>query len=1087
MAQVADLNDPNAEGGGGVGAVRRVALVCYGAWMAFLAVAIYALPRWHIVLWSAIGLSSAAAVGVGVVIHRPRRRGPWLLVAAALVTFSAGDTTYDVLTGVMGQENPFPSAADVLYLAMYPLLAAGLLGFVRCRTARRDRASLLDALILTAGLTLLSWVFLIVPYVVDAELTVLEKATSIAYPLGDVLILAILARLLAGAGARARAVGLLGVGGAGLLVADVLYGLIQLNGSWSTGSAVDLGWIAFYAACGGAALHPSMTLLTQPIAGIPGEGGSRRLALLALVSLIAPAVLLKEAATGTVDDGAIIAVLSAVMFLLVLSRLGGVVARHREALARERGLREASAALVSAADVEDVAAAVRTAVTQLLPADTYHRVIVVVSDAEGLRPVAPDHGWRLRGPAASWPAWAEALETRTVRLRATRELGPALGEDLAGLAATLLCPLVLDDRPAGDPLVGFVVVGADEPTLVALQDPLQVLASQAALAFERVALNGEVNRRNSEIYFRTLVQNASDVIVIVDDDDRVRYASPSAETVFELDRLADTAVGDLVHPHDRDRVEATLRQIRAGLAPDHHDDWRILRFDGSCIEVDVTYRNLRADETVRGLVLTLRDVTERRQLERELTHRAFHDSLTGLANRVLFQDRVEHAVARGRRDGKVVGVLFLDLDDFKVVNDTMGHGSGDELLGAVARRLTDVLRPHDTAARLGGDEFAALIEDAASPTEVEEIAERIVLALLAPFTLDSGSVSGGASIGLATTAEATSAEELLRHADLALYAAKTAGKGQWRRYRAVLHTAMLERLELRAALEQAVADGAFTLRYQPIVRLDTDELVGFEALVRWRHPKQGLIPPNQFIGVAEESGVIVPLGNWVLQQALTEVADWQVRPGQPQPYVSVNVSARQFRAHGFVEGVRNALAASGIAPGSLMLEITESLLIRDDQQVAAGLVALHELGVQIAIDDFGTGYSSLSYLQQFPIDVLKIDKSFIDHITASPKQTVLVEAIIRLAGTLDLRVIAEGIEDPAQRDLLARMHCPLGQGYLFARPLSAAEAARRLLAGPYLAAVPAPVLAPVPTTLACLVNAGTLPDHAELSGEEAHG
>jgi diguanylate cyclase (GGDEF)-like protein/PAS domain S-box-containing protein len=1066
-----------------VGGLRRARMVlaCYGIWMAVLTAALYSLPRWHIVLWSAIGLSSAAAVGVGVIIRRPRRRGPWLLLAAALVTFSAGDTTYDVLTSVMGQDNPFPSAADVLYLAMYPLLAAGLLGFIRSRTARRDRASLLDALILTAGLTLLSWVFLIVPYVRDSELTVLEKATSIAYPLGDVLILAILTRLLAGAGTRARAVDLLGVGTAGLLVADVLYGLIQLNGSWSTGSAVDLGWVAFYAACGAAALHPSMAQLTRPISGHPGEGGSRRLALLALVSLIAPAVLLKEAATGTVDDGIIIAVLSAVMFLLVLSRLGGVVGRYREAVARERGLREASAAFVSAADVEDVAAAVRTAVAQLLPADTGHRVIVVVSDAEGLRPVAPDRGWRLRGRPASWPAWAEALGTRTVRLRATRELGPALGEDLAGLAATLLCPLVLDDRPAGDPLVGFVVVGADESTLVALQDPLQVLASQAALAFERVALNREVNRRNSEIYFRTLVQNASDVILIVDDDDRVRYASPSAETVFDLDRLTDVAVGDLVHPSDRDRVQATLQQIRAGLARDHNDDWRILRSDGSCIEVEVSYRNLRADETVRGLVLTLRDVTERRKLERELTHRAFHDSLTGLANRVLFQDRVEHAIARGRRDGGVVGVLFLDLDDFKVVNDTMGHSSGDELLVAVARRLTDVLRPHDTAARLGGDEFAALIEDAASPAEVEEIAERIVAALVAPFTLGSGSVGGGASVGVATTAEATGgAEELLRHADLALYAAKTAGKGQWRRYRAVLHTAMLERLELRSALEQAVADGAFTLRYQPIVQLDSSELVGFEALVRWQHPKHGLIPPNQFVGVAEESGVIVPLGNWVLQQALADLADWGVRPGQPQPYMSVNVSARQFRAHGFVDGVRRALESSGISPRSLMLEITESLLLRDDQQVAAGLVALHELGVQIAIDDFGTGYSSLSYLQQFPIDVLKIDKSFIDYITASAKQTALVEAIIRLAGTLDLRVIAEGIEDPAQRDLLTSMQCPYGQGYLFARPLTAAEATRRLAAGPPRAAVPSP------PTLA-LVNARTPSGYVQMSGEEAHG
>jgi diguanylate cyclase (GGDEF)-like protein/PAS domain S-box-containing protein len=1049
--------------------------------MTLLAVAVYAFPGWHTVLWSAIGLSSAAAVVVGVVTARPRRRGPWLLLAAALVTFSAGDTTYDLLTGVMGQDNPFPSAADVFYLVTYPLLAAGLLGFIRCRTARGDRTSLLDALIVTAGLTLLSWVFLIVPYVRNTDLTVLEKATSVAYPLGDVLILAILVRLLAGAGRRTRTIDLLGVGTAGLLVADVLYGLIQINGSWQTGTAVDLGWVLFYAAWGGAALHPSMRQLTQPMSGRPSEGGSRRLALLALMSLIAPAVLLEEWATGSVHDAPIIAVLSGVMFLLVLSRLAGVAARYRQAVARERGLREASATLVSAADGEDVAAAVRTAVSQLLPSDVDHRVILVVSDGDELRPVGPDSGWRLRDTTGFLSTWAEALGTRAVGLLPTGDLGAALAAELAGLDATLICPLALGDRPSGDPLVGFVLVSADEFTLAALQDPLQVLASQAALALERVALTAEVNRRNSETYFRTLVQNASDVIVILDDDDRVRYASPSAETIFDPDRLADLPLDEFVHPQDRGRVQAALRQIRAGQARDHSDDWRILRSDGSSIEVEVTCRNLREDRTVHGLVLTLRDVTERRQLERQLTHRAFHDSLTGLANRVLFQDRVEHAVARAGRDGTVVGVLFLDLDDFKVVNDTLGHGSGDELLVAVAQRLTGVLRPHDTAARLGGDEFAALIEGATSPAEVEEVAERIVTALATQFTVDRGPVGGGVSVGVATSVEAADAEELLRHADLALYAAKAAGKGQWRRYQATLHTAIVERMELRAALEQAVAEGAFTLRYQPIVHLGSGELAGFEALVRWQHPKHGLISPDQFIDVAEESGLIVPLGSWVLEQALVDAAGWQPRPGQQRPYVSVNVSARQFRAGGFVDVVRAALARSAVTPELLMLEITESLLLRDDHQVFADLAALHDLDVKIAIDDFGTGYSSLSYLQQFPIDVLKIDKSFIDDTPGSAKQTALVEAIIRLAGTLDLQVIAEGIEHPAQRDVLARMGCPLGQGYLFARPLTAADAAWRLLHWPHRAAVSSP------SSVAHLFAAGVQPEYAESSGKEAHG
>ncbi|MBD0324363.1 MAG: EAL domain-containing protein, partial [Aldersonia sp.] len=471
----------------------------------------------------------------------------------------------------------------------------------------------------------------------------------------------------------------------------------------------------------------------------------------------------------------------------------------------------------------------------------------------------------------------------------------------------------------------------------------------------------------------------------------------------------------------------------------------VLRSDGRRIEVEVTCRNLRDDRTVGGLVLTLRDVTERRQLERELTHRAFHDSLTGLANRVLFKDRVDHALSRARRDERVAGVLFMDLDDFKVVNDTMGHAVGDELLIAVAQRLSGLLREYDTAARLGGDEFAILIEDANHPADIERVAAAVIDAFAEPFALSNAIISGAASIGVATIAEAADAEELLRHADLALYTAKGAGKAQWRRYQAILHTAMIERLELRTALDQAIVDRAFTLRYQPIIELVSGDVVGFEALVRWKHPTRGVIPPAHFIEVAEDSGLIVPLGNWVLEHALADAADWlRSTPSQPWEYVTVNVSAQQFRVPSFVADVRHALTNAGIPAKMLVLEITESLLLRNDEQVFADLQELRELGVKIAIDDFGTGYSSLSYLRQLPIDILKIDKSFIDDMIGSDQQTAVVNAIVRLAETLDLRVVAEGIEEAAHRDLLARIGCQFGQGYLFARPMRADDAARWL-------------------------------------------
>jgi diguanylate cyclase (GGDEF)-like protein/PAS domain S-box-containing protein len=994
----------------------------FGVWVGLLTVAFYAWPAGQMYVWAGIGVCSAAAIVVGMVVHRPRRRLPWVLLAAVVLLFCAGDTTYNVLTDVLGQDNPFPSLADVFYLSMYPLLAAALLLFVRYRSGGRDRGSLLDALTLTAGIALLSWIFLIVPYVHDPGLNLLEKLTSIAYPLCDVLCLATLARLLTASTRRAVSVTVLAVGSASLLITDVFYGLIQLNGSWQVGGPTDAGWAVFYAACGVAALHPSMTHLTRPADAAATEVTGRRLILLTSASLIAPAVLFGE---KTVANTKVIAVLCAVMFLLVLSRLSGVVKTHRQAVARERGLRRAAAALVAAADVDEVTAAVRTAVAQLLPERADHAVALTIARAGQSIDRRKD-----------WPGH------RNAHLVATADLDPAVAVDLAGFPQALCCPLTLDDRPTGGPLAGTLHVAAPGWALRTLQGALEVLSSQAALALERITLADEVHRRNSEAYFRTLILNTADVILILDADDRIRYASPSAAAVLGSDALTGMPFAAIIDPVDRGRVGQMLAQMRDGLPRLEGTDVRAMGPDQESISVEIACRDLRAEPTVAGLVLTLRDVTERRRLEHELTHQAFHDALTGLANRVLFSDRVEHALTRGQRDGTLVGVLFIDLDDFKLVNDSLGHAAGDQLLVAAAQRITGALRAHDTAARLGGDEFAALIEDVDHPAEVEEIAGRVLNALAQPFLIHGEQISGVASIGITTSAEAGTAEDLLRQADLALYEAKGAGKGRWRRYQADLHTAMMQRLELRAALEQAVQQDQLVLQFQPILDLPTGHAVGFEALVRWQHPQRGMIAPAEFIELAEDTGLIVPVGAWVLRQALATAAQWRhtLPDDHALPYMAVNVSARQFRVPDFVDTVRQAIADSGLPPHTLLLEITESLLLKEDERVWTDLAELREIGVRIAIDDFGTGYSSLSYLRHMPIDILKIDKSFIDDMTSSAQQLALVAAIVRLADTLDLRVVAEGIETPAQADTLIRIGCPYAQGYLFSRPIDAADA-----------------------------------------------
>jgi diguanylate cyclase (GGDEF)-like protein/PAS domain S-box-containing protein len=979
---------------------------CFAVWMALLTVAFYLWPGMHMLWWGAIGLSSTAGVVAGVLVHKPRRRWPWLLLATAVATFGLGDLGYNVLTDVLGLQNPFPSVCDVLYLAMYPLVAGGLLGFVRSRTGRNNRDSLLDAATLTIGLALLSWIFLIDPYVRSDELTLLQKLVTVGYPLGDVLTLAVFARLITGGVRRTGSINLLGLGTAGLLVADVVYGLVQLNGSWHVGGPTDLGWVLCYFGWAAAALHPSMVELTEPTRSAAPDLGVRRIAVLGAASLIAPGVLVVEASLGAVRDAAVIAVCSGVMFVLVLTRLAGVMGNHRQSMARERELREATTTLVSAADAGEAMSAVSTALARLLPEGTPHTVALIRIDPDEKLP-----------------------EPGLVRVSG---LAPDVRARLREFSSALRHPLGVEHD--------MLYLGAPTEALQALQATFEVLASQAGMALERITLSAEVNRRNSEAYFRTLIHNTSDVILIVDENDVIQYASPSAGPVFGEERLAGYELWEFVAGDERARLAELLAQVRTGVHEHDMIDVGAERVDGTGLLVEIDCRDLRDDTTVGGLVLTVRDVTERRRLEEQLIRQAFHDSLTGLANRVLFQDRVEQSVARADRDNSLVGVLFIDLDDFKIVNDTLGHAVGDALLQAVGARIGAELRPTDTVARLGGDEFAALIETE-SMGELELAAGRIVMALAQPFNVAGDTVNGISSVGLSTTLDARTAEELMRQADLALYVAKGAGKGQWRRYQSDLHTAVLERLELRAALDQAVKEHQFVLQYQPIVDLETRTPLGFEALVRWNHPTRGMIAPGHFIEVAEESGLIVPMGRMVLQQALNTAGRWQrsTAPGALR-YISVNVSARQFRMPGFVEEVRQMLEASGVEAGTLLLEITESLLLRNDDQVRSDLDALRAMGIRLAIDDFGTGYSSLSYLQHMPIDVLKIDKSFIDDMLSSAQQRAVVTAIVQLAQTFNLSVVAEGVEDAGQCEALRQIGCPYGQGYLFARPLSEPDA-----------------------------------------------
>jgi diguanylate cyclase (GGDEF)-like protein/PAS domain S-box-containing protein len=1004
------------------------------AWVTLL-VAIYcAFPGQRVAVWALIGLSGTAAIVAGVAINRPAGRAPWLLLAGAGLLLAVGQVSFLAARGGPGAAALHRGAVG---LAAYPLAVAGLLGFLRWHGPGQNRRGLLDGLILGTGLGLAGWLYLVLPYSRAPGLTAPQMVVALAYPLGDVLLLTMLARLLVPGPARAGAARLLALGAAGLLVADAWHCASRLHGNVHPGALGALGWALCFAAWGAAALSPAMTGLTEPVLRRPADVTAARLAPLLVAALLVPGVLVAAALEHRTPDAGVIAVAAVLLDLLIVGRLADAGAAHRQAGGRDRMLRETATSFAAAATLDEIASATRAAATSLT--GPYARAaLVALRNGDGFIPLGADDPYEA-GLDATVRAWLPALAVPGPHLVPAASPAGSGGRRAGGRPAVLVCPLPA--RDGGAVPTGVLAVFGEARTLAGLPGAVEVLAGQTARAIDRILLTRETSRREGEEYFRALVQDTSEVILVVGDDGVVRSASPSAATIFGEVSVAGEHLWDLVRPEERDTVIGSFTRMRDQPVASAPERWTITRPDGTQAEVEVSVRDLRRDGPAGGLLLTLRDVTEQRALERELRHRAFHDALTGLPNRLLFQDRATHALARQRRSGATVAVLVVDLDDFGAVNDTMGHGVGDELLVAAAGRLSAMARESDTAARLGADEFALLIEDAADDDAVQALAERIVQAFTVPFQLIGGSVVTTATVGIATTEDSADAGDLVRHADLALYAAKAAGKRQWRRYQPVLSVSVDKRRELKAAIVDAVAGSAFTLTYQPIVVLATGEIVGFEALVRWPHPRWGMIHPDQFISLAEETGHIVQLGAWVLRQAVADLAAWRRHVPRKTPlYVSVNVSARQFRDRGLVGSVREALSESGLPASLLTLELTESVLLGRDERIRSELDELKELGVRLAIDDFGTGYSSLSYLRELPMDVLKIDRSFVEGIAVSKARLALVEVIIRIAKTLGLTVIAEGIESEVQRELLISLGCEFGQGYLLEQPVGAGEA-----------------------------------------------
>ena len=973
---------------------RTLAIRAYFIACAVTVAAYFVVPATRPAATGVLGLLSVGAIWFGVLRERTARRRAWALVAVAVGLFTVGDVIFTSL--VTAGEGPpeFPGIADLFFLASYVPLALGLLELGRPPQALRDWLLLLDTIALGVAASLLAWTALLRPAVMNMNLSGLEKAVAVASWVGFVAVFAAALRVVL-VWRNNLALNMVVLGTAAFLVADFLYGHSMVAGEWRNIALVDIGYGLFILLSGAAALISWMHPLSSD-GGRARQLGVRQLAVLATALLIAPTVLLVEATPGPVTTGVAIGIVGTTVAVIVVVRLVLSVQIHKRRAARDHALKIATRSLVEATTKAEVATALQCALTAMLPPRS--------TGAAQVRPRAPNQS--IAAPSGI-----------------ARLVVPVVRSSTSAIAAHDHLPLE-------------IAFTAPTNEMADLRPSLQTLSEQAGAALDRIELMHRLRADERERYFRTLVLTSTDA-TLISRGGRIDYATPSAHTIFGRDvkgEVFDDAV----------RRSPPGESNDAPLWSDNEDsaEGYLIRPDGEHVAVLVHRRDLTADATVNGVVSTLRNVTAERRLQDDLAYRASHDALTGLSNARAFGDELRGENASGVQRRSYAGAgraaIFVDLDDFKDVNDTYGHQVGDELLAETARRISSCLRDGDLAARLGGDEFAVLLRGVSDEPAAQSIAQRIVDVLGQPMTVGGIPLNGQASVGLAYTPRRGDLETLIRNADTALYNAKAQGKGRWRQYHDGMVNPTRHHIDARRRLEDALENDRLTVHYQPIVELASGAPAGFEALIR-SDDAHASFAPAELIAVAEHTGLIVSLGEFVLHQALLDATRWR----SSNAYVSVNISARQLRQPDFVAMVRSHLAASGTDPARLVLEVTESVLVADDDRAWSYLAALREDGVRVAIDDYGTGYASLSYLRQPAIDVVKIDRSFVADVE-SARDRRLLRAVCSLCADLGLEAIAEGVQDERARDALIEARCRYGQGFLYAPPVPIDEAVRWL-------------------------------------------
>jgi diguanylate cyclase (GGDEF)-like protein/PAS domain S-box-containing protein len=1083
-------------------------------------------------------------------------------LAAGIVQFISGSNA-----------ESFPSASHVVFALGYLALIAGTYRMGSVRSEGISAAAHVDGLIVAIGTATVVWAITLWPYMTDASVPLDERLVNAFFSILSILLLAATTRLAVGPGVRSTSYYLL-AGAVGCVFAtDVAATLASVNGSRSGLSLLLAPFV--YTMYGAAVIHPGMPRLFDPPSDRVLQLTRRRIALLAVGLLVTPVMLLWIDLTGRDLDLMVMALGSGFMALVVLARFRMLVRAQERAVALQRIQREANADLAAASSRHAMHRATLRAVVRLAGELPELRVSIAQVASDNLRVLDAigQDAENAVGTSIPLDRVPEPLVTglRARQLTTVEHVAPLdLSDQAAGGATTcvLIAPLSSQHE-----LSGALILSSRRAVTPSLAQSVETLASTVSLALESAVLTENLLRRRSERRFRALVENSSDIVLVVDKDRLITFASPAAHRLLGLSEkaLLHSHPAHWVHPDDWPTLARVLESTANGTHPDsdsveirlrhvdsshrwfevrtrnlEHDpeiqglvvtareisdrkateqqlaesearfralvqsssdvvavvaedgsfsyvspaisemlgyqpeelegtsaialvapedvvtfqatypelsqrklptgglttrrvETQLRHRSGELRTVDITVSDMRDEPAVGGIVLNARDITVRKALEADLRFQALHDTLTGLANRTMFTQQTASALrAADRHD--VIGALFIDLDDFKTVNDSLGHAVGDQLLQEVSARLITSLSAQDVAARLGGDEFAVLIVDSPTQEGVVTLAEQVLALVAQPYRIQGRDIRVTASIGIAFAEDGSDAEVLLRSADVAMYLAKDRGKNRHAVFEAHMHTSVFERLELKADLVRAIDDGQLRCHYQPIVSLQTGRITGVEALVRWQHPTRGWLTPDAFIPLAEDTGLIVPLGRWVMREACQQLRAWQLRlPVTSTLSMSINLSVRQLMHEQIIRDVREAIDDAGLDPSTVTMEITETTLMHDTEVTRERLAELRRIGVSLAVDDFGTGYSSLQYVQRFPIDIIKIDRSFVTGLGTNPGDGAVVQSMIELAQRLGVHTVAEGIDRPEQVTLLQSLGADLGQGYLFSKPVEAVQ------------------------------------------------